>query len=223
MKFEFYDGPQQTPEWFAIRLGKVTASRLSDWMSVSKRDGKPLKARSDYEREIMFERQFNTMFERFVSGAMQDGIDYEEFACKQYERITGNTVLNGGAYYNDLFCASPDGRIDKDVWKNEGQGGLEIKWLKDTAFTEVLECGVPSEYISQIQGGLFASGRKWWDFVAGNLNTKKIKIIRVYPDPLAYVDIEKSIQEPITAGQFDMCDVYDFVIDESITDNNLGF
>lgn len=207
LTFEYFAGEQRTPEWFKLRLGKVTASRLVDWLAVSKakaKGGAPLKARLDYEKELMFERQFDTSFETYVTPAMQDGIDFEDFARKQYEKITGNKVEECGAWYNDIFMASPDGTVGDD-------GLLEIKVLKDTKFTEVLATGVVDGHWKQIQGQLWASGRKWCDYVAINLNTRKVKIIRVERDEEEIAWIELTLSEKLVVEPLDTANVFDFV------------
>lgn len=206
MKFEYSDAPQKSPEWHKLRIGKITASRLGDWLAVSKAKnsiGKPLKPRLDYEKELMFERQFNTGFETWVSDAMQDGIDFEMFARRQYEKITGSIVLECGCWYSDLFVASPDGTVGDD-------GLVEIKVLRDNSFSSVLEEGVPDKHWKQIQGQLWASGRKWCDYVAINLNTKKIKIIRVLPDAEFHEWLELAVPEPLTVQPFSNEQLYDF-------------
>lgn len=203
MRFEYFAGEQRSPEWFKLRLGKVTASRLSDWLAVSKAEktkGKPLKKRLDYEKEIMFERKFNTSYETFVSEAMQDGIDYEDFARKEYERVTGNSVKEVGCWHNDYFVASPDGLV-------EDAGLLEIKIVKDNSFSEVLTDGVPDKWVKQVQGQMWASGKLWTDFVAVNFNTGKLKVIRVAADPEEHKWFELAITE-------------DFNLDESIFDDS---
>lgn len=209
MNFEYFDGEQRTPEWYKIRLGKVTASRLSDWLAVSKAKtgaGKPLKARLDYEKELLFERRFNTSYENFVSEAMQDGIDYEDYARKQYEKITGNTVTECGAWFNEYFCASPDGTIGDDKI-------AEIKIVKDNSFTDILTSGVPDKWWKQIQGQLWASGKKSCDFIAVNFNTRKIKIINVAADPEFHEWIELAIVEDFNTDDsiFDDSQLYDLV------------
>jgi len=83
MKFEYFAGEQRSKEWFELRQGKITASRLKDWMAVSiakGKEGTPLKARFDYERELLFEREFGVSFDFYVSEAMEDGINYEDYA-----------------------------------------------------------------------------------------------------------------------------------------------
>lgn len=209
MKFEYFGGEQKSPEWFQLRLGKVTASNLWRWMSVSKskaNPGAPLKERLDYEKELMFEHQFNTSFEKYVTSAMQDGIDFEDFARQQYEKVKNVRVEKCGAWFNEYFVASPDGTVGED-------GLVEIKVLADNSFTAVLMDGVPDKYEKQIQGQLMASGRKWCDFVAINLNTKRMKIIRVYPDPEQHEWFELILQETLVAEPLSTDDVYSFADD----------
>ena len=207
MQFEYSAAPQRSPEWFALRLGKVSASRLVDWMAVSKSvktPGAPLKPRMDYEKELMFERQFGRSFDKWFSDAMQDGVDYEDFGRKQYEQITGNTTEEVGCWYNDYFVASPDRVVGEE-------GLLEIKILKDNSFVEVLTEGVPDKHWKQIQGQLFASKRAWCDYVAVNLNTKKVVIIRVYPDADFHEWLELIIPEKLVTTEFDTNVVHDIV------------
>jgi exodeoxyribonuclease (lambda-induced) len=189
-KFEYSDAPQRSPEWVSIRVGKPSASNLYRWLAVGKRDGKPLKARLDYERELAFERTFNTPFTRFVTGAMEAGQIMEEFLKRQYEQKYSVIVRPVGCYYNKWFVASPDGEID-------GDGLIECKWVYDTTFSEVLTSGVPDNHYLQIQGQLWASGRKWCDYVVGNANTSKFVVIRVERDEETIDRIRNSVKEGI--------------------------
>lgn len=217
MEFDYFAGEQKSPEWFKIRLGKVTASRLEDWLSVSQAErtkGKPLQKRKDYEKELMFERQFGVSFETFVSGPMQDGIVYEDFMRQEYEKIKSVQAEPCGCWYNKYFVASPDAIIALDGEALPGQnniGLLEIKVLKDNNFTEVLRSGVLPKHWKQIQGQLWASSAKWCDYVVGNLNSKKIKIIRVLPDAEFHEWLELAVAEPLTAEKFDLAETYDFL------------
>lgn len=210
MKFDYLGAPQKSPEWFKVRLGKVTASKLSDWLAVSKAKsgaGKPLKARLDYEKELMFERQFGVSFQTYVTDAMQDGIDYEEFAARQYEKLTGATVDECGCWYNDYFVASPDRTVIRP--DSMGDGLLEIKIVKDNTFTEVLTAGVPDKHWKQIQGQLFASGYAWCDYVCLNFNTKKFVVIRVMPDKEFFEYLELALKENLVTEPFSVEAVHD--------------
>lgn len=205
--FAYNAAPQGSPEWIASRIGKVTASRLVDWLAESKPNKagevRPLKARLDYEQELAYERQFQVPFTKFVTGAMREGTEAEAAVAEQYAKATGNPIETCGAFYNDYFVASPD--------RLSGEDGLvEIKWLYDTSFTEVLREGVIPAHYLQIQGQLMATGRKWCDYVAGNGTTGKFKVIRVKRD----ADTIKRIKDSLAAldeisGVIDTDNLYD--------------
>lgn len=209
LAFTYDDAPQRSPQWLDDKRGKIGASRLSDWLAVSKQKnslGKPLKARLDYEKELMFERQFGVSFNNFVTDAMQDGINFEDFAAKQYEKIKGQEIqaLECGCWYNDFFCASPDRLIG-----NEGL--IEIKIVRDNTFVEVLMDGVPDKHWKQIQGQLWATGRKWCDYVCVNFTTKKVVIIRVEPDTEFHQYLAESVQEKLVVEPFKVDTVHEIV------------
>ena len=189
-KFEYSDAPQRSPEWVEVRVGKVTASRLKDWLATSKRDGKPLQGRKDYEAELAFEIAFNVPFSRFVTAAMEEGQRMEEFLKREYEKKKDVIVKTVGCYYNNYFVASPDGEVGDD-------GLIETKWVWDKTFSDVLVNGVPEEHYLQVQGQLWASGKKWCDYVVGNNNTQHFTIIRVERDE----DTIKRIAESLEAGE----------------------
>lgn len=207
LTFEYDPAPQRSPEWLARKRGKIGSSKLDAWLATSKAAktlGQPLKARLDYEKQLMFERQFNTNFEIWVSSAMEEGIELEDFARQQYVRITGATCDEVGCWYNAFFVASPDRVVNDD-------GLIEIKVLKDSKFTDVLYEGVPDKYWKQIQGQLWASGRQWCDFVAINLNSKKVVIIRVEPDLEFHDYLNEAVQEQLVTEPFKLDTVYDIV------------
>lgn len=207
LKFHYDGAPQRSAAWLARKRGKIGASRLEDWLSVSKAKattGKPLKARLDYEKELMFERTFNTSFETYVNSAMQEGIDYEDYARVQYEQITGRTCVETGCYYNAFFVASPDREVGTD-------GLIEIKILKDNSFVDVIMDGVPPKHWKQIQGQLWASGRKWCDYVAVNFNTRRLVIIRVEADKEFHDYLIEAVQEQLVVEPFQLADVHQIV------------
>lgn len=203
MTFKLLDAPQGSPEWVSARIGKITASRLKDWLAVSRRDGKPLMARMDYERELAFEVQFNVPFSRFVTAAMEQGQIMEGFLKRQYEKQFGVIVKPVGCYYSDAFVASPDGEIGAD-------GLIECKWVYDTTFSKVLTEGVQEEHMLQIQGQLWASDRKWCDYVVGNQNTGKFVVIRVERDEPLIEVIAESLKDPKLSVSINPGNVFDF-------------
>lgn len=144
--FQYSDAPQRSPEWLAIKRGRIGASRLGDWLAVSKAKtgaGKPLKPRLDYEKELMFERQFGVSFQVFVNDAMQEGIDYEDFARKQFVLAMPELVaIEVGCWYNDFIAVSPDRLLfpkgSNDADYENATAILEIKIVKDNTFTNIL-------------------------------------------------------------------------------------
>lgn len=216
LTFVYDPAPQRSSEWLARKRGKIGASRLGDWMAVSKAKtgaGKPLKARLDYEKELMFERQFGVSFNVFVSDAMQEGIDYEDFARKQFELTTGLVAIEVGCWYNNFMTVSPDrlvfvaGQSTDDM--SYAQGVLEIKIVKDNTFTEILMSGVPPKHMKQVQAQLKATGlSKGW-YVALNFNTKRFVIIDVERDEEFIDYMMESIQEQLVTEPFSLEQVFE--------------
>lgn len=208
LTFQYDPAPQRSLEWLARKRGKIGASRISDWLAVSKAKattGKPLKARLDYEKELMFERQFGVSFNIWVSEAMQDGIDFEDFARKQFEQITGNKCEEVGCWYNDFMAVSPDRKIiDKPQ-------GIEIKIVKDNTFVDVLMDGVPRKHWEQIQCQLLATKWEKIFYVCLNFTTKKIVIIEVLPDEEFQQYVLEAIQEELVTEPFKLDAVHDVV------------
>src|SRR5690606_39057602 len=127
-------------------------------------------------KELMFERQFNTSFEVWVSGAMQDGIDFEDFAAKQFASQMGFSVAECGSWANEFMVVSPDRIVfpahDGIEYVGDAEamagalGVVEIKIVKDNTFTEILMSGVPSKHMKQLQSQLLATGLKRGWYVA---------------------------------------------------------
>jgi hypothetical protein len=74
---------QGTQEWHQLRLGKVTASRISDVLAKVK-SGESA-SRRNYRMELVVERLTGLKTESYTSPAMQHGIDNEGLARSEYE------------------------------------------------------------------------------------------------------------------------------------------
>lgn len=155
---------QRTDEWHALRAGKFTGSRFADVLAINEKTGRPLKARQDLIWQIAAERMSGKPKDSISSQAMAWGTDVEPFAREAYELETGNAVVEEGFVLHPQFGAfcgvSPDGLVGQD-------GGIEIKCPKDPAIhlARFID-GVPAEYVPQIQGCLWVTGRQWWDFLS---------------------------------------------------------
>lgn len=135
--FSYSDAPQRSPEWIAIRAPRIGASEIGGYMAKGVK-GQYLAGRKEAEKKIAYAKAFGVPFEGYVNGAMQAGIDNEEFIASQYAMQQGVELEQVGCAYNDWFVASPDRHI---VGQN---GGVEIKWLFDKEFAELLLTGFPN-------------------------------------------------------------------------------
>lgn len=151
---------QGSPEWFAQRLGKLTASKMADVLATTKSG--PAASRANYLAQLVCERLTGKPTESYESADMKRGKELEPFARGAYEAHTGELVMAAEfvthAEIADLG-ASPDGLIGK-------AGLLEIKCLNAANHIEVLRSGMPSKYRPQVQTQLLVTGREWCDFCA---------------------------------------------------------
>lgn len=152
---------QRTAEWFAARLGKVTASRVADVMARTKSGYSA--SRKNYMAELVCERLTGIPSEHFESAAMKWGTDTEPLARSAYEARTGELVEEVGFIEHPRikgFGASPDGLVGTD-------GGLEIKCPNTATHIEYLTGGsIDRAYIIQMHVGMMCTGRAWWDFLS---------------------------------------------------------
>ena len=152
---------QGSPEWFAARLGKVTASRIADVVARTKSGWGA--SRANYMSALVCERLTGVKEDTYVNAAMQWGTDHEPEARAAYEFLTGNAVELVGFVDHPkipMSGASPDGHIGED-------GSLEIKCPQTASHLEfLLEQSIPQKYMLQMQWQLACSGRQWADFVS---------------------------------------------------------
>lgn len=180
---------QGSPEWLAARCGNATASEFASILA--KGQG---KMRASYLRRIVAERLTGKPVETYSNAHMSRGTEQEPRARLAYEAETGNLVEQVGFIKHAELAAgcSPDGVIDAD-------GGSEIKSVIPTVQVEtILAGGYPSEHKAQVQGNLWITGRKWWDFVSYCPDMLKpslrIYIFRVQRDEEYIANLEAEVR-----------------------------
>jgi putative phage-type endonuclease len=162
---------QRTEEWFQQRLGKVTASRISDVIAKTKTGVST--SRQNYLVQLVSERLTGKKGDSFVNQAMLDGIERESSARELYMRTRGVSVTEVGFFDHPTIAmsgASPDGAVNAE---EEGKyiGLIEIKCPLETTHTNTLMSkSVPSKYIPQMQWQLACTNARWVDFVSYNPN-----------------------------------------------------
>lgn len=149
---------QGTQEWFQARIGKVTASRVSDALA-----SPSTAAYSNYLAQIIAERLTGELQEQHVTSAMQWGTDHEPEARAAYQFMSGNIVEDVGFVEHLIIKqsgASPDGLVGDD-------GQIEIKCPNTNTHIKTLINGViDKKYRNQMTWQMACTDRKWCDFVS---------------------------------------------------------
>lgn len=153
---------QGTPEWLALRAGKLTGSRFADLMAVT-RSG-PSASRANLIVAIALERLTGEPEQTFQNDAMRRGTELEPFARGAYEALTGELVEQVPFVVHPklgFVGVSPDGLIGDD-------GLIEVKCpaSQNKHLLALREGAHAKEYRWQIQGQLWVTGRKWCDAVS---------------------------------------------------------
>ena len=152
---------QGSEEWFTIRIGKVTASRVADVIAKTKTGYSA--SRDNYMAQLVCERLTGQKGESFTNAAMQHGTETEPLARAAYEALKDVLVDEVGFVPHptiEMAGASPDGLVGDD-------GLIEIKCPNTATHIEtLLSQSVPGKYNTQMQFQMACTGRKWCDFVS---------------------------------------------------------
>ncbi len=152
---------QRSPEWYAARLGKVTASRIADVMAKTKTGYGA--SRANYMAELVCERLTGVKAEGYTNAAMQWGTDQEPAAKAAYSFMTDNAVEEAGFIDHPSIAmagASPDGLVGTD-------GLVEVKCPNSASHIEtLLSETIEGKYLLQMQFQMSCTGRQWCDFVS---------------------------------------------------------
>lgn len=152
---------QNSPEWFAARLGKVTASRVADVIAKTKTGWGA--GRANYQAELIAERLTGVTATSYTNAAMQWGVDHEPEARAAYEfRTDSEVTLIGFADHPTIGMtgASPDGLVGDD-------GLVELKCPNTaTHIDTLLSSFIPAKYVTQMMWQIACTKRNWCDFVS---------------------------------------------------------
>ena len=152
---------QGSDQWFAARIGKVTASRVADVLAKTKSGYST--SRDNYMAQLVCERLTGQREEFFTSAAMQHGTDTEPLARAAYESLKDVLVDEVGFVPHPSIImagASPDGLVGDN-------GLLEIKCPNTaTHIDTLLSQTVPGKYNTQMQFQMACTDREWCDFVS---------------------------------------------------------
>jgi len=183
---------QNSEEWFALRLGRITSSKF-DVINM-----KPsTKGFQNYIRKIAYERLTGESFPEKWKGDeyTEAGHEKEQTGIEAYEEATFQKVHPGGFFELDEWIGgSPDGIVGED-------GLVEIKnIITGPQFMELVHRDFkPSrEHLYQCHGQMYVTGRKWVDLVHIHImqsGRKVVNIQRINRDE----DVMKEIEENLNA------------------------
>lgn len=187
---------QQTPEWFAARAGKITASRIGDVMAKGKGNAESV-TRAKYRAQIVAERLTGVSQEDgYETEAMRRGTEQEPFARAAYEADRAVLVDQVAFVVHPKIAnagCSPDGLIGAD-------GGCEIKCPNTSTHIRWIIAGeVPAEHQKQMYWCMAVTGAKWWDFVSFDSRVPdddlRLFVRRLPRAQYVIDDMEKAVRE----------------------------
>lgn len=152
---------QRSDEWFAMRAGKVTASRIADVMAKTKTGYGA--GRANYMADLIAERLTGQAKQGFSNAAMQWGTDTEPQARSMYELENGVEVEEIAFVPHpeiENTGASPDGLVGE-------RGLVEIKCPNTATHIETLRgASIDRKYMLQMHWQMICCERDWCDFVS---------------------------------------------------------
>lgn len=184
---------QGSPEWFLMRCGKVTASRIGDLTARTKAGWGA--SRANYAAQLIAERLTGTPVETYTNSAMQWGTDTEPQARAAYAFMTDFVVQEASFLGHPAVAmsgCSPDGLVNDD-------GLVEIKCPNTaTHLDTLLGAEIDGKYVKQMQWQMACAGRNWCDFVSFDPRLSaelQMKIVRVQRDDAMIASLEKDVRE----------------------------
>jgi hypothetical protein len=156
---EIFNCEQNSPEWFAARMGIPTASEFHTVLAVGPRGGKSV-GRVAYLNKLAGELLTGEPMASYSNDDMERGKMMEDEARDLYGMVHGGDLTRVGFIRNGDKGASPDSLIGD-------KGGLEIKSAAaHIQIARLLADELPSEHKAQVHGSMWVAEREWWDFVS---------------------------------------------------------
>lgn len=151
---------QQTPEWFAVKLGKLSSTSAAPLLVNGKSESGLGAGAITNLYAICGEIITGESLEFGGNKATERGNDLEPLARQYYEDQKWVEVKEVGFIeYDEYRGCSPDGLVGE-------YGLIEIKCLYAKEFLAFAETKkITPAYFNQIQWQLYTTGRKWCDYI----------------------------------------------------------
>lgn len=181
---------QRSPEWYEQRLGKVTASDVTNVRN------KALAGYKNYLTKLLLERLTGEQEESYTNASMQWGVDYEETAALEYA-LARDVELADCEFVDHptirMSGASPDKEI---VGAN---AGIETKCPNSATHIEyMMTRKIPTKYKDQMMWQMACKGWQYIDFVSYDPRMpvgSQLVIIRLERDDDYIKKLEQQVEE----------------------------
>jgi putative phage-type endonuclease len=187
---------QRTEEWFQVRLGKATASRIADICARTKTGYS--SSRANYKSQLVRERLLGMPEESYCNAAMQWGIDHEAEARRAYEFHADCDVVEVGFIDHPsipMAGCSPDGLIGD-------YGMVELKCPIPATHQDILlGKAFPDKYVKQALWQMACTGRAYCDLVTYDPRwpeSMRLFVQRVERDGDAIAELEREVSQFLT-------------------------
>lgn len=151
----YYDIDQRSPEWYALRWGRITGTEFKALVGTqAARNALAKRKRYELSNPVEVPDEINVK-------SLNWGRENEGRAAAHYEMF--HVELSYPAFVthpeHDFIGFSPDGLSERS--------GAEIKCPYDSAIHQATwMLGMPKEHIPQVQGGMWVCERDEWDFIS---------------------------------------------------------
>jgi len=186
---------QGSDEWHAVRMGKITASKLSDLMKKTKYGESTYKTR--LRMELAIERiTGKSASPNFMNQAMHDGVEREPDARSLFEAVTGKEVALCGSFDHPEIVntsASPDGLL-------RGENAvLEIKCPTHVTHAKnLMSETMPKNYIYQVQWQIACTESDYAYFASYHPDYPtdlRLKWVKVERDDSVIKSLEEAVRQ----------------------------
>jgi hypothetical protein len=197
--------PQRSPEWFAVRLGKLTASEAKDMMSSGRGS-----AESTKRRDLRLKKAGERLTGRpddggYTNAHMERGVFLEDAARQSYQVHVGALVEEVGFLEHDELAAgcSPDGLVE--------DGLLELKAPKQATHARYARTdGLIEDYRWQLTHSLWVSGAPWIDIASFDdryPENAQLIVRRLKATDVSLVEYEEKVREFLREVDLDVASI----------------
>lgn len=183
---------QRSPEWYAARLGKLTASRIAEALATTKTGWGA--SRANVRADLVCERLTGSPTDCYVNSAMQWGIDQEPAARAAYEFFRDCDVEIVAFVDHPRIAmsgCSPDGYVGDD-------GLVEFKCPLTAQHIDSLLGGpIPEKYRKQVLWQMACTGRKWADIASFDPRMPaemQLHVVRIERDDKVIAKLEEDAE-----------------------------